>query len=158
MSNKTFIRRVATTQQCLFCIEKQRWHLKHVLQFSSIERGNTLCMLINKTWWCFPSTYSHFVLLFMWVMLCVSTCHIICKYLRKILIFAQKKKMLIFCDFYNYFFCRIFHVEKLMNTNLIFIMVESKGTCPCDTRLLIQAEQTCILWHQKCLESNTVLK
>nr|XP_004662368.1 voltage-dependent calcium channel subunit alpha-2/delta-1 isoform X1 [Jaculus jaculus] len=37
---------------------------------------------------------------------------------------------------------RIFHVEKLMNTNLIFIMVESKGTCPCDTRLLIQAEQT----------------
>lgn len=30
-----------------------------------------------------------------------------------------------------------------MNTNLIFIMVESKGTCPCDTRLLIQAEQTC---------------
>ncbi|XP_016045795.1 voltage-dependent calcium channel subunit alpha-2/delta-1 isoform X2 [Erinaceus europaeus] len=37
---------------------------------------------------------------------------------------------------------RIFHVEKLMNTNLIFIMVESKGTCPCDTRQLIQAEQT----------------
>uniref|UniRef100_A0A8I5R879 Calcium voltage-gated channel auxiliary subunit alpha2delta 1 n=1 Tax=Papio anubis TaxID=9555 RepID=A0A8I5R879_PAPAN len=37
---------------------------------------------------------------------------------------------------------RIFHGEKLMNTNLIFIMVESKGTCPCDTRLLIQAEQT----------------
>ncbi|XP_054980113.1 voltage-dependent calcium channel subunit alpha-2/delta-1 isoform X1 [Sorex araneus] len=37
---------------------------------------------------------------------------------------------------------RIFHVEKLMNTNLVFIMVESKGTCPCDTRLLIQAEQT----------------
>ncbi|XP_069317363.1 voltage-dependent calcium channel subunit alpha-2/delta-1 isoform X2 [Eulemur rufifrons] len=37
---------------------------------------------------------------------------------------------------------RIFHVEKLMNTNLIFIIVESKGTCPCDTRLLIQAEQT----------------
>ncbi|XP_012881462.1 PREDICTED: voltage-dependent calcium channel subunit alpha-2/delta-1 [Dipodomys ordii] len=37
---------------------------------------------------------------------------------------------------------RIFHVEKLMNTNLIFIMVESKGTCPCDTRLLMQAEQT----------------
>ncbi|XP_005377248.2 PREDICTED: voltage-dependent calcium channel subunit alpha-2/delta-1 isoform X3 [Chinchilla lanigera] len=37
---------------------------------------------------------------------------------------------------------RIFHVEKIMNTNLIFIMVESKGTCPCDTRLLIQAEQT----------------
>ncbi|XP_035109865.1 voltage-dependent calcium channel subunit alpha-2/delta-1 isoform X2 [Callithrix jacchus] len=37
---------------------------------------------------------------------------------------------------------RIFHAEKLMNTNLIFIMVESKGTCPCDTRLLIQAEQT----------------
>ncbi|XP_066094244.1 voltage-dependent calcium channel subunit alpha-2/delta-1 isoform X5 [Saccopteryx bilineata] len=36
---------------------------------------------------------------------------------------------------------RIFHVEKLMNTNLAFIMVESKGTCPCDTRLLIQAEQ-----------------
>ncbi|XP_028933433.1 voltage-dependent calcium channel subunit alpha-2/delta-1 isoform X4 [Ornithorhynchus anatinus] len=36
---------------------------------------------------------------------------------------------------------RIFHVEKLMNTNLIFIIVESKGTCPCDTRLLIQAEQ-----------------
>ncbi|KAF5927857.1 hypothetical protein HPG69_000764 [Diceros bicornis minor] len=36
---------------------------------------------------------------------------------------------------------RIFHVEKLMNTNLIFIMVESKGTCPCDTRQLIQAEQ-----------------
>ncbi|KAB0344483.1 hypothetical protein FD754_021409, partial [Muntiacus muntjak] len=40
---------------------------------------------------------------------------------------------------------RIFHVEKLMNTNLIFIMVESKGTCPCDTRLLIQAEQTYVL-------------
>ncbi|XP_036036141.1 voltage-dependent calcium channel subunit alpha-2/delta-1 isoform X2 [Onychomys torridus] len=37
---------------------------------------------------------------------------------------------------------RIFHVEKLMNTNLVFIMVESKGTCPCDTRLLMQAEQT----------------
>ncbi|XP_073920975.1 voltage-dependent calcium channel subunit alpha-2/delta-1 isoform X5 [Castor canadensis] len=37
---------------------------------------------------------------------------------------------------------RIFHVEKLMNTNLLFIMVESKGTCPCDTRLLMQAEQT----------------
>ncbi|XP_058513481.1 voltage-dependent calcium channel subunit alpha-2/delta-1 isoform X3 [Ochotona princeps] len=37
---------------------------------------------------------------------------------------------------------RIFHVEKLMNTNLIFIMVEGKRTCPCDTRLLIQAEQT----------------
>ncbi|XP_006896209.1 PREDICTED: voltage-dependent calcium channel subunit alpha-2/delta-1 [Elephantulus edwardii] len=37
---------------------------------------------------------------------------------------------------------RIFHVEKLMNTNLVFIIVESKGTCPCDTRLLIQAEQT----------------
>ncbi|KAM6203140.1 voltage-dependent calcium channel subunit alpha-2/delta-1 isoform 8-T8 [Rhynchocyon petersi] len=37
---------------------------------------------------------------------------------------------------------RIFHVEKLMNTNLIFVIVESKGTCLCDTRLLIQAEQT----------------
>ncbi|XP_016832661.1 voltage-dependent calcium channel subunit alpha-2/delta-1 isoform X2 [Cricetulus griseus] len=37
---------------------------------------------------------------------------------------------------------RIFHVEKLMNTNLVFIMVESKVTCPCDTRLLMQAEQT----------------
>uniref|UniRef100_A0A5F8GR22 Calcium voltage-gated channel auxiliary subunit alpha2delta 1 n=1 Tax=Monodelphis domestica TaxID=13616 RepID=A0A5F8GR22_MONDO len=37
---------------------------------------------------------------------------------------------------------RIFHVEKLMNTNLIFIIVDGKGTCPCDTRLLIQAEQT----------------
>nr|XP_048289512.1 voltage-dependent calcium channel subunit alpha-2/delta-1 isoform X3 [Myodes glareolus] len=37
---------------------------------------------------------------------------------------------------------RIFHVEKLMNTNLVFIMVESKGTCPCDTRMLMQAEQT----------------
>lgn len=37
---------------------------------------------------------------------------------------------------------RIFHVEKLLNTNLVFIIVESKGTCPCDTRLLIQAEQT----------------
>ncbi|XP_051817590.1 voltage-dependent calcium channel subunit alpha-2/delta-1 isoform X3 [Antechinus flavipes] len=37
---------------------------------------------------------------------------------------------------------RIFHVEKLMNTNLIFIIVDGKGTCPCDTRVLIQAEQT----------------
>ncbi|KAM5302610.1 voltage-dependent calcium channel subunit alpha-2/delta-1 isoform 3-T3 [Glossophaga mutica] len=37
---------------------------------------------------------------------------------------------------------RIFHAEKLMNTNLVFIIVESKVTCPCDTRLLIQAEQT----------------
>ncbi|XP_045144581.1 voltage-dependent calcium channel subunit alpha-2/delta-1 [Echinops telfairi] len=37
---------------------------------------------------------------------------------------------------------RIFHVEKLMNTNLVFIIVESKGTCLCDTRLLVQAEQT----------------
>lgn len=35
-------------------------------------------------------------------------------------------------------------------------MVESKGTCPCDTRLLIQAEQTCILWHQRCLEWKTI--
>uniref|UniRef100_A0A2K6ETY0 Calcium voltage-gated channel auxiliary subunit alpha2delta 1 n=1 Tax=Propithecus coquereli TaxID=379532 RepID=A0A2K6ETY0_PROCO len=33
-------------------------------------------------------------------------------------------------------------IPTLMNTNLIFIIVESKGTCPCDTRLLIQAEQT----------------
>lgn len=39
-----------------------------------------------------------------------------------------------------------------MNTNLIFIMVESKGTCPCDTRLLIQAEQTCILFGVRDVE------
>ncbi|XP_055468612.1 voltage-dependent calcium channel subunit alpha-2/delta-1 isoform X1 [Psammomys obesus] len=37
---------------------------------------------------------------------------------------------------------RIYHIEKIMNTNLVFIIVESKGTCPCDTRLLMQAEQT----------------
>lgn len=54
--------------------------------------------------------------------------------------------------FSTIYFCRIFHVEKLMNTNLVFIMVESKGTCPCDTRLLMQAEQTCILWCKGCLE------
>ncbi|XP_029470947.1 voltage-dependent calcium channel subunit alpha-2/delta-1 isoform X4 [Rhinatrema bivittatum] len=37
---------------------------------------------------------------------------------------------------------RIYHAEKLLETNLVFIIVDSKKTClPCDSRPLIQAEQ-----------------
>ncbi|XP_066561315.1 voltage-dependent calcium channel subunit alpha-2/delta-1 isoform X2 [Amia ocellicauda] len=37
---------------------------------------------------------------------------------------------------------RLFHAEKLSNTNLVFLIVEGKGTCSsCDPKLLIQAEQ-----------------
>ncbi|XP_053572489.1 voltage-dependent calcium channel subunit alpha-2/delta-1 isoform X2 [Bombina bombina] len=37
---------------------------------------------------------------------------------------------------------RIYHVEKIMNTNLVFIIIDSIRTCDtCDTQPLIQAEQ-----------------
>jgi len=74
-------------------------------------------------------------------MLCVSRCQMLAFILICNLVFFSPKENVHFLCFLKIFY-RIFHVEKLMNTNLIFIMVESKGTCPCDTRLLIQAEQT----------------
>ncbi|XP_032895698.1 voltage-dependent calcium channel subunit alpha-2/delta-1 isoform X7 [Amblyraja radiata] len=37
---------------------------------------------------------------------------------------------------------RLYHAEKLSNTNLVFLLVESKHTCQsCDTKSLMQAEQ-----------------
>nr|XP_033814818.1 voltage-dependent calcium channel subunit alpha-2/delta-1 isoform X1 [Geotrypetes seraphini] len=66
---------------------------------------------------------------------------------------------------------RIYHAEKLLETNLVFIIVDSKKTClPCDSRPLIQAEQPsngpnpCILVqdprHRKgpdlCFDDNTL--
>uniref|UniRef100_A0A8C4SZ18 Calcium channel, voltage-dependent, alpha 2/delta subunit 1a n=1 Tax=Erpetoichthys calabaricus TaxID=27687 RepID=A0A8C4SZ18_ERPCA len=38
---------------------------------------------------------------------------------------------------------RLYHAEKLSNTNLVFLIVDSKETClSCDSSLLMQAEQT----------------
>ncbi|XP_064199214.1 voltage-dependent calcium channel subunit alpha-2/delta-1-like isoform X2 [Anguilla rostrata] len=37
---------------------------------------------------------------------------------------------------------RMYHGEKIMNTNLLFLIVDAKDTCtPCDSKKLVQAEQ-----------------
>ncbi|KAI1888156.1 hypothetical protein AGOR_G00182130 [Albula goreensis] len=36
---------------------------------------------------------------------------------------------------------RLYHGEKIMNTNLLFLIVDAKDTCTCDSKRLIQAEQ-----------------
>ncbi|KPP62956.1 voltage-dependent calcium channel subunit alpha-2/delta-1-like, partial [Scleropages formosus] len=41
---------------------------------------------------------------------------------------------------------RMYLAEKLLNTNLVFLITDAKGTClSCDPKPLIQAEQLCIL-------------
>ncbi|KAJ8392303.1 hypothetical protein AAFF_G00076670, partial [Aldrovandia affinis] len=40
------------------------------------------------------------------------------------------------------FFLRMYHGEKIMDTNLLFLIVDAKDTCTsCDSKWLIQAEQ-----------------
>lgn len=41
---------------------------------------------------------------------------------------------------------RMYHAEKLPETNLVFIIADAQGTCTsCSSRPLVQDEQQCIL-------------
>lgn len=62
-------------------------------------------------------------------------------------LYIYRNTLNIFLNLWLLCFFRMYHAEKLPNTNLVFLITDAKATClSCDPRPLRQAEQPCILF------------